>query len=89
MNFAGINDCVSVFGGIRTDNCVIQNKKLPYNSHLEDCEFCGKFTFTFRKKFYLLTENNRLQFQPISKWKRSTFNYEWRKIIYKRRIKSV
>ena len=31
----------------------INNKHYPLTAVWQDCEFCGKFTFAFRKKYYL------------------------------------
>ena len=41
---------------------LINRKKAePSKAVWQGCEFCSQFTFTIRKNFYILTENNRFR----------------------------
>ncbi len=39
----------------------------PLTAVWQDCEFCGKFTFAFRKKFYLQQKINGYEVRNLAK----------------------
>lgn len=49
---------------------------LPVTAVWQDCEFCVKFMFTFRKKFYLNRKNSVTKLTTSSSTKALPYNLE-------------